>query len=66
MGTETKVPFKPEVYIDQMKRCDIETLTQIKQALDCDLDFEELRQLCRHMNTSAAGIVRLLGNELGI
>ena len=65
MTTQTKI-FNAGEYIDQLKRCDIETISHLEKALNEDLTVNELCQVCRRLKTNCGGIVRAVAIELGI
>lgn len=66
MTTSTEAIFDPKVYIEQLKRCDIETIAHLESALNQDCDVQELTMLCRYYHTDAGGIVHKIAAELGI
>lgn len=66
MTTNTAADFDPKVYIEQLKRCDIETIAQLEKAINEDLDCNNIAALCRYYRTNSGGIVRAVADELGM
>jgi len=58
--------FNPTRYLNDLKRCNIETVEHLERVLNEDLDCEQWRLLCQKFNTNAGGIVRAIASALGI
>lgn len=66
---ETKVrynPIWPEIYLDQLKRCDIHTISHLENVLNQELDMADMQMLCRHFNTNVSGVVKAVAHEIGL
>jgi AraC-like DNA-binding protein len=54
-----------QIYLNQLKRCYFESITQIGQAIDHDLDVYQLKELCRHLGCSVSEVVERVAEEVG-
>lgn len=66
MNPKAPPKFDPATYLDQLKRCNIENEQHLIKALDLDLDVNEMRLLCQHLNCNASGLILELSYRLGL